>query len=69
MSLKEIQDAVSNLPQEDFRTFCGWFDEFRADAWDKQIEEDARSGRLNAAVSRADADFEAGRCTPLFPKL
>jgi len=69
MSLEEIQVAVSKLPQEDLWAFCGWFDEFRADAWDKQIEDDARSGRLDAVASRADADFDAGRCTPLFPKL
>ena len=36
-----------------------------ADAWDAQIEADARAGKLDHLVKEADADFEAGRCTPL----
>lgn len=65
MSLKEIQEAVSKLPPDDLHAFSRWFDEFRADAWDRQIEDDARSGRLDNAARQANADFEAGRCTPL----
>ena len=50
MSLKEIQEAVSKLPPDDLHAFSRWFDEFRADAWDRQIEDDARSGRLDNAA-------------------
>lgn len=65
MSLQELETAVSRLPQEEFARFQAWFEEFAADAWDAQIEADARAGKLDHLIVQADADFEAGRCTPL----
>ncbi len=64
-SVHEIEAAVSNLTPEDFARFQAWFEEFTADAWDRQIEADARAGKLDHLIAEADADFEAGRCTPL----
>lgn len=65
MSLPELEAAVSRLPAADLRTFAQWFEEYQADAWDRLIEADIAAGRLDAAGRQADADFEAGRCTPL----
>jgi len=65
MSVEELENAITNLSQEEMARFAQWFDEFRADQWDRQIEADIRAGRLDEAGRRADADFEAGRCTPL----
>ena len=65
MSLHELESAVSQLPADELTAFARWFEEFLADAWDRRIEEDIKSGRLEAAGRRADADFEAGRCKPL----
>ncbi len=42
-----------------------WFQEFMADEWDKEIERDVAAGRLDKIIAKADADIEAGRCTPL----
>lgn len=65
MSLQEIETAVAKLPADDLVAFSQWFEEFLADQWDRRIEEDIKAGRLDEAGRRADADFEAGRCTPL----
>jgi hypothetical protein len=65
MSTDELQDVVSHLPAEELARFSRWFEEFLADLWDRQIEDDILAGRLDAAGRRADEDFEAGRCTPL----
>ena len=65
MSIQELETAVTHLSREDFARFQAWFEEFAADAWDQQIETDARAGRLDGLVAQADADFDAGRCTPL----
>ena len=65
MSLKELEQAVAGLSRSELDAFSQWFEEFIADAWDRQIEADALAGRLDAAAKRADDDFEAGRCTPL----
>ena len=65
MSLRELENAVSNLPADELASFARWFEEYLADAWDRQLEKDIRAGRLDEAGRRADADFEAGRCKPL----
>ncbi len=65
MSVEEIESVVSSLPAGELARFSKWFEEFMADAWDRQIEEDARAGRLDAAMKRADEHYDAGRCTPL----
>jgi hypothetical protein len=65
VSLDELETAVSHLPTEDLTVFARWFEEYLADAWDRRIEADIQAGRLDEAGRRADADFDAGRCTPL----
>lgn len=65
MSLPELEQAVSALPHAQLTAFSKWFEEFLADEWDRQIERDILDGKLEAAGQRADADFKAGRCTPL----
>ncbi|MEQ8210823.1 MAG: hypothetical protein RH917_13435 [Lacipirellulaceae bacterium] len=65
MSRLEIESAVSQLSEDELRKFASWFDTFRADQWDHQIETDIKAGRLEELGKKADQDFEAGRCKPL----
>ena len=65
MSLKEPEAAITQLPATERTAFAQWFEEYLADAWDRQIEADIQAGRLDEAGKRADADFEAGRCKRL----
>ncbi len=65
MSAEELKTSVAQLPDEELANFSRWFEEFMADQWDRQIEADIVAGKLDAAGQRADADYEAGRCTPL----
>ena len=65
MSLQELETAVARLEPTDLTAFTHWFEEYLADAWDRQIEADVVAGRLDVAGRQANAAFEAGRCTPL----
>ena len=65
MSAIELENAVQKLPPDQLAQFANWFEQFIADQWDKQIESDISAGRLDKLAAKADADFEAGRCTPL----
>lgn len=65
MSVQEIEAAVSQLPPDQLSRFVEWFEEFRSDAWDRQIEADADAGRLDQLIREADADIAAGRVRPL----
>jgi hypothetical protein len=65
MSLTELESAVAQLPAADLAAFAQWFQEYMADAWDRQIEADILAGKLDKVAAQANADFDAGRCTPL----
>jgi hypothetical protein len=65
LSVKDLETAITRLSPEELARFAEWFDEFRADEWDRQIESDAHAGRLEELGRQADDDFEAGRATPL----
>ena len=65
MSIEELESVVSGLSAAELSRFSQWFEEFMAEQWDLQIEQDMLAGRLDAALKRADEHFEAGRCTPL----
>jgi hypothetical protein len=64
-TLHEIEDAVRGLSPADLSCFREWFLAFEADAWDRQFEEDAATGRLDVFADEALSDLAAGRTTPL----
>ena len=51
MSVQDLETAVSQLSKEELARFSQWFEEYVADEWDRQIEKDVLSGRLDAASS------------------
>ncbi len=60
-NVQEIEKAISSLPPKELTKFRAWFEEFDAAVWDRQFEEDARSGRLDEMANRALADFNDGK--------
>ena len=63
--ISEIEVAVAKLSREDLSAFRDWFEEFYAEAWDKQFEDDVAAGRLDALAEEALRDLREGRCTDL----
>ncbi len=57
----EIEQAVSQLPPKELARFRQWFEEFDAKIWDRQFEEDAKSGKLDKLANQAIAEFRAGK--------
>ncbi len=64
-TVKEIETAIAQLPKEEFWQLTDRLIAMRDDAWDRQIEQDAKSGKLDPLWERAKADIEAGRVMPL----
>ena len=54
---QEAEAAVRKLSLEELAKFRTWFDDFDAEAWDRQVEEDARAGRLDALAAEALGDL------------
>ena len=65
MSIQEIEAAITKLSAEDLAVLAVWFAEYRAQTWDKQIEQDLDAGRLDALLAEVDAEYEAGQAKPL----
>jgi hypothetical protein len=65
MSIQEIESEVAKMSRADLAAFAEWFEEFAAQAWDKQLEADVADGKLDHLAKQADEHFEAGRCKPL----
>jgi hypothetical protein len=57
MSITEIEQAIRELSPEELAHFRKWFEEYCAEMWDKQIEADAKSSRLDKLIAEADEEM------------
>ena len=65
MSVIELEKAIASLPEEEFSKLAKWFEEYMADKWDRQIEEDAKTGKLDTLLKQVGAEIDAGLSKPL----
>lgn len=61
MTVKEIERGIQKMPRAQLMKFREWFARFDGDAWDRQIERDARAGKLVGMVREAVAAYKAGK--------
>lgn len=54
-TVQEIESAILKLPKSDFESLAKWFDRQRETDFDRQLAQDAKSGRLDALYQRAQA--------------
>ena len=65
MTITDLKQAITQLSEEELVRFRAWFDEYYAELWDKQIEEDAKAGRLDKVIAEVTAEYGAGLSKPL----
>ena len=63
--IQNIEWEIQKLTPSELANFRKWFHEFDADNWDRQIEEDARAGKLDALADAAIKAFKSGECKEL----
>jgi hypothetical protein len=56
-TLPEIEAVIKQLPENDIRQLAAWLEEYLEQMWDKQIENDLTSGKLNRLIAKAEADI------------
>ena len=61
IALQELKNEVKNLPKQDFNQFRNWFLDYENNKWDKEIEEDIYSGKLDDIMNNAKKDFKNGK--------
>ena len=65
MDVQEIESAITQLPRHQVAELAAWFEQFHAQLWDNQIEQDARAGRLDSLLDETARDLDSGRCESL----
>jgi hypothetical protein len=60
-TLPEIEAAIAQLPENDIRQLAAWLEDYLEQMWDKQIEADFTSGKLDKLIAKAEADIAAKR--------
>jgi len=51
--VEQIEGHVKELSPEELSAFREWFAEFDAEIWDRQLESDVRTGKLDSLAERA----------------
>jgi len=63
--VEKLEREIQKLDQAELVIFREWFHEFDSQQWDRQIEKDIRSGRLDKLAEKSIAAHRAGRSKKL----
>lgn len=59
-TIQAIEQAIQQLPKAELCELPRWFTAFTEDLWDKQIENDTNTGKLDALAAEALAEYHSG---------
>ena len=65
LTVKEIKDAIVSLSERDYAKLRDWLAERDEEAWDREIEEDSKAGRLDHLVKEALSEESEGKTKDL----
>lgn len=63
--VEQLEQRIAELDAGELQELRAWFERYDADAWDRQIENDSKNGKLRKLVEQALADDRAERSTDL----
>ena len=63
--VEQLEQDIMSLSASELAALRDWFQSYLADEWDRQIEADAETGKLDHLAREAIAEHEAGRTKPL----
>ncbi|MDI9637579.1 hypothetical protein [Geitlerinema calcuttense] len=53
----EIESAIRQLSEGEVRDLAKWLQDYLDEMWDRQIEADMASGKLDRLIAQAEADI------------
>lgn len=63
--VEHLEQQIQTLSPEELAQFRAWFVEFDWEMWDRQLERDVASGKLDELAEKALRDHALGKSTPL----
>lgn len=65
LKVNEIKAAIESLPEEEYAQLRQWFSERDWQKWDRQIESDSETGKLNFLIGEAFDEKAKGKLKEL----
>lgn len=59
--VEQLEQRIAELNPTELKELRAWFERYDAEVWDRQIENDSKSGRLRRLVEQALADDRHAR--------
>lgn len=61
----EVESAIKQLSEDEARDLAKWLQEYLDEKWDRHIEADFASGKLDRLITKAEADIATGKVRDL----
>ena len=61
----DVELAIKRLPEGEIRNLAKWLQEYLDEMWDRQIEADLASGRLDRLIAQVEEDIAANNVRDL----
>ncbi|PSB24802.1 hypothetical protein [Stenomitos frigidus] len=55
----DVEAAIKQLPEREVRDLAKWLQDYLNEIWDRQIEADLASGKLDHLMAQAEAEIAA----------
>jgi hypothetical protein len=66
MTVAEIKNAIECLSEKERCELNAWMQNWTPDEWDRQMQADVQSGKLDALAREGEESLRRGECRP-FP--
>ena len=64
-TLSEIEQAIKELPTVEVRQLAGRLNEYLDDVWDRQMQTDLATGKLDKFIAQVESEIEANQVRDL----
>ncbi|MCC5617042.1 hypothetical protein LC605_18545 [Nostoc sp. CHAB 5836] len=65
----EVESAIKQLSEDEVRNLAKWLQEYLDEMWDRKIEVDLASGKLDRLIAQAEEDIAANNVRDLVEVL
>ncbi|MDE2383042.1 MAG: hypothetical protein KGO53_00370 [Alphaproteobacteria bacterium] len=63
--LEQVEQLIASLGKDDLKRLARWWEEFQADEWDRQMQADAKAGKLDKLIGEARSSIAKGNVRDL----